>query len=104
MAKVIEEALADENVEAVDTVVMEIGEISSVVPHYFESCFPAARERPLLRDAKLEMNIIPAVGRCRNCGVTFPIVENKGYCPDCCSFDKELLSGREFNIKEVRVR
>ena len=32
MAKVIEEALADENVEAVDTVVMEIGEISSVVP------------------------------------------------------------------------
>ena len=104
MAKVIEEALADENVEAVDTVVMEIGEISSVVPHYFESCFPAARERPLLRDAKLEMNIIPVVGRCRNCGVTFPIVENKGYCPDCGSFDKELLSGREFNIKEVRVR
>ena len=49
--------------EAVDTVVMEIGEISSVVPHYFKSCFPAARERPLLRDAKLEMNIIPAVGR-----------------------------------------
>ena len=104
MAKVIEEDLADENVEAVDTVVMEIGEISSVVPHYFESRFPAARERPLLRDAKLEMNIIPAVGRCRNCGVTFPIVENKGYCPDCGSFDKELLSGREFNIKEVRVR
>ena len=27
-----------------------------------------------------------------------------GYCPGCGSFDKELLSGREFNIKEVVVR
>ena len=104
MARVIEESLADEDVEAVDTVVMEIGEISSVVPRYFEECFPAARERPLLREAQLEMDIIPAVGRCRGCGMKFPIVENEGYCPQCGSFDKDLLSGREFNIKEVRVR
>ena len=41
--RVIEESLAGEDVTAVDTVVMEIGEVSSVVPHYFESCFPAAR-------------------------------------------------------------
>ena len=68
MARVIEESLAGEDVTAVDTVVMEIGEVSSVVPHYFESCFPAARQRPLFRDAKLEMEIIPAVGRCKRCG------------------------------------
>ena len=49
MARVIEESLAGEDVTAVDTVVMEIGEVSSVVPHYFESCFPAARQRPLDR-------------------------------------------------------
>lgn len=66
--QVIEEALADEDVDAADTVVMEIGEISSVAPHYFESCFPAARERPLLRNAKLEMNIIPAAAE-----PTFPL-------------------------------
>ena len=40
MARVIEESLAGEDVTAVDTVVIEIGEVSSVVPHYFESCFP----------------------------------------------------------------
>lgn len=103
MARVIEESLKDEDVTAVDTVVMEIGEVSSVVPHYFESCFPAARERPLFRDAKLEMEIIPAIGRCKKCGKEFSIVPTKGYCPQCGSFDKDLLSGREFNIREVRV-
>ena len=36
MAKVVEESLAgEENITAIDTVVVEIGEISSVVPHYF---------------------------------------------------------------------
>ena len=103
MARGIAGSLAGEDVTAVDTVVMEIGEVSSVVPHYFESCFPAARQRPLFRDAKLEMEIIPAVGRCKRCGKEFSIVPTKGYCPQCGSFDKELLSGREFNIREVRV-
>lgn len=49
------------------------------------------------------MEIIPAVGRCKRCGKEFSIVPTKGYCPQCGSFDKELLSGREFNIREVRV-
>lgn len=106
MAKVVEEALsAEEDITAIDTVVMEIGEISSVVPHYFEACFPAAADRcPLFEGAKLVIETIPAVARCRSCGKEFPVVENKGYCPDCGSFDKDLLSGREFNIKEVTVR
>lgn len=103
MARVIEEALADQEVTAVDTVVVEIGELSSVVPHYFESCFPAARERPLFRQARLETVVLPAVGRCKRCGREYSIVPAKGYCPGCGSFDKELLTGREFNIREVRV-
>lgn len=103
MARVIEESLAEEDVTAVDTVVVEIGEVSSVVPHYFESCFPAVHDRPLFRNARLEMVIIPAIGRCKKCGEEFSIVPTKGYCPRCGSFDKELLSGREFNIREVQV-
>lgn len=106
MAKVVEEALAaEEDVTAIDTVVVEIGGISSVVPHYFEACFPAAADRcPLFAGAKLVIDRIPAVARCRGCGSDFPVVENKGYCPSCGSFDKDILSGREFNIKEVTVR
>ena len=106
MAKVVEGALAaEEDVTAIDTVVVEIGEISSVVPHYFEACFPAAADRcPLFAGAKLVIDRIPAVARCRGCGSQFPVVENEGYCPSCGSFDKDILSGREFNIKEVTVR
>lgn len=106
MAKVVEESLAgEEDITAIDTVVVEIGEISSVVPHYFESCFPAAASRcSLFEGARLVIEKFPAVARCKSCGTVFPVVEHEGYCPDCGSFDKDLLSGREFNIKEVVVR
>lgn len=105
MAKVVEQALQGQQVEAIDTVVMEIGEISSVVPHYFEACFPAAADQcPLFQGSKLVIEKIPARARCKACRTEFPVVENKGYCPKCGSFDKDLLSGREFNIKEVLVR
>ena len=50
--------------------------------------------QPTLRDSFM---------RCKRCGKEFSIVPTKGYCPQCGSFDKELLSGREFNIREVRV-
>ena len=106
MAKVIEETLAEEeDVTAIDTVVVEIGEISSVVPHYFEACFPAAADRcPLFAGAKLVIQQIPALARCHNCGRKFPVVKHNGYCPSCGSFDKDILTGREFNIREVTVR
>ena len=42
-------------------------------------------------------------GLCENCGQVYNIVENKGVCPKCGSRDKEILCGREFNIKELLV-
>lgn len=105
VARVVEQALQGQQVEAIDTVVMEIGEISPVVPHYFEACFPAAADQcPLFQGSKLVIEKIPARARCKRCETEFAVVENKGYCPACGSFDKDLLSGREFNIKEVLVR
>ena len=106
MAKVVMETLAaEEDVTAIDTVVVEIGVLSSVVPHYFEACFPAAADRyPLFVGAKLVIQQIPALACCRNCSRKYPIVKHNGYCPACGSFEKDILSGREFNIREVTVR
>jgi hydrogenase nickel incorporation protein HypA/HybF len=56
-----------------------------------------------LRGSQLIVNTVTAVGRCRECGREFPIVVNKGLCPDCGSFDKDIIEGTDFLIKEVRI-
>ena len=56
-------AVAEENhVERVSPVVMDIGEVSTVVPHLLTDCWRwAADKEDLLRGCELRINIIPAV-------------------------------------------
>lgn len=85
----------------VDTIRIQIGELSSMIPRYIEACYPAAVDGTILENTKLEIEILPANGMCRDCHKVFNIVESKYHCPYCNGGDIELLSGKEFMIKEI---
>ena len=97
------EFASDNDIDEIDTVVLEIGELSLVVPEYMESAWYAAVKHTMLEKAHLRIDVTPGNGLCQDCGQVFNIVENKGVCPKCGSRDKEILCGREFNIKELLV-
>lgn len=80
---------------------LQIGELSSMIPKYVEACYPAAVEGTLLKDTKLKIEILPGHGRCGACGKVFRVLEQEGICPVCGKKEAELLSGREFLIKEI---
>ena len=42
MLKTIEKVMEQENLNTVETIVLQVGELSGVVPHYMRECFPAA--------------------------------------------------------------
>ena len=95
---------ADENgIDAIDTVVLEIGELSLVVPEYMEEAWNAACRSTMLERARLRIDVTPGNGLCQGCGKVYNIVENRGTCPYCGSREKEILCGREFNIQELLV-
>lgn len=94
--------VAEQNqVTEIETVVLQIGQLSSCIPHYVQEVWPAAADGTLLQNTRLEIEVLPANGRCRACGKVFDAVEHKGRCPACQSSDFELLGGREFLIKEI---
>ena len=49
------------------------------------------------------MEMIPGMAECNECDEIFNVVEHEGYCPNCGSSDKTVLSGRDFIIKEILV-
>jgi hydrogenase nickel incorporation protein HypA/HybF len=54
------ESIAQKNgLTQIETLVLQIGELAPVVPHYIEACYPAAVDGTLLQDTKLEIEIIP---------------------------------------------
>ncbi|MBR5671682.1 MAG: hydrogenase maturation nickel metallochaperone HypA [Bacteroidales bacterium] len=100
----VKEVAGQNDVEHVSAVVMDIGEVSTVVPEYLTDCWRwAADKEDLLRGCELRCNIIPAVTHCGGCGKEYPTVEHGKTCPHCGSGETWLLRGNEVEIKEIEV-
>ncbi len=87
----------------VEAIVLQVGELSSVVPRYLHACFPAAVDGTILEGTKLEIDILTANGICQDCGKVYPIIEKGKICPDCQGEEFELISGEDFFLKEIRA-
>lgn len=101
--KTVQHYAEENNISAVSEVVLDIGELSLIVPKYVEDLYPVCADGTILENAKLIINITPGQAICNECDEIFNVVENKGYCPNCHSFDKDVLSGRDFIIREIHV-
>lgn len=101
IVKTVENFAKNNGITDVDTIRIQIGELSSMIPRYIEACYPAAVDGTILENTKLEIEILPANGMCRDCKKVFNVVESKYLCPYCNGGDIELLSGKEFMIKEI---
>lgn len=100
----VEKVAIQNNINEIEAVSIQIGQMSSIVPRYMMEYFPNAAEGTILENSKLKIEIIPANGLCHHCNKVFKIVENKGKCPHCNNDDWEMLSGSEFILKEIIVR
>ena len=100
----VKKAAEENRVERVSAVVMNIGEVSTVVPEYLTDCWRWAADREdLLRGCELRINIIPAVTYCGACGGEYETVPHGRTCPRCGSANTWLLRGNEVEIKEIEV-
>ena len=101
--RTVERFAAENEIREIREVVVDCGELSLVIPKYLEELFPVVVKGSILQDAKLTIREIPGMAECNECDEIFNVVEHKGYCPSCGSFDKTILSGRDFTIREIVV-
>lgn len=101
VVKSVEKFAKKNDVEKIETLVLQIGELSSMIPKYMKDLYPMAIEGTILKDSELEIEILPANALCKDCTKVFNIILNKGICPNCKSKNCDMLSGKEFYIKEI---
>lgn len=100
----VKQAAEENHVDKVSAVVMDIGEVSTIVPGYLTDCWRWAADREeLLRGCELKINIVPAVTHCDACGCDYGTVEYGKTCPSCGSGDTWLLRGNEVEIRSIEV-
>lgn len=93
--------MKEHDLKKIDTIVLQIGQLSQVYPKYLEDVYPIAVENTLLKDTKLEIEIAPGIGRCLSCNFVYQLVENHNCCPKCKSNTYEVISGTDFFIKQI---
>lgn len=89
----------------IGTVVMQIGKASGVVPFYFHSCWePASASSEHLFGSSLDIEELPAICRCPDCGAVYELKDAQTRaCPKCGSDRWQVISGNEVMIKEILV-
>lgn len=100
VVKTVENFAKNNKVTKIGTLVLQIGELSSMIPRYIEACYPAAVDGTILQDTKLEIEVLPGNAICKKCNKVFHLIENNK-CPHCKSRNFEILCGKEFMIKEI---
>ncbi len=99
------ENICDENgLTTVASVTLEIGEVSGLLVNYMTDYWNwAVPKSRYLKTAELKIEYIDAVTYCENCGKTYPTVKYAKICPYCQSDNTYLLTGNEYNIKEMEA-
>lgn len=103
MVNTVTDFAGENNISRIESVVLQIGELSLVIPEYVTEIYPMVVKETLLEDTKLEIEIVPGMAECDDCDEVYNLIENEGVCPECGSRRKTVFSGREFVIKELRV-
>ena len=104
IARRVEEIAKENNVDKVNRVVIEIGEVSTVIGSYLTDCWNwNAKKSPILDGCKLEIETVEAITYCEGCKQTYPTVQYGKTCPHCKSENTYLLQGNETDIKEIEV-
>jgi hydrogenase nickel incorporation protein HypA/HybF len=99
-------AVAEENglaLSDIAQVVVEVGEASTIVPRYLKECWPAATDGTEMEHAELVVEVLIAKVRCKKCGEIYEYLKNNKKCPVCGAWECTMVTGQEFNIKEIAV-
>lgn len=97
--------VAEENhAKHISKVVMNIGEVSTVVPYLLTDCWDwAVKKEEMLTGCKMEIETIPGVTYCEDCHQEYGTVQHGKTCPHCGSANTYLLRGNEVEIKAIEV-
>ena len=99
-----EKLAAENDLKKVASITLEVGEVSGIIPEYLSDFWLYARKKTeLFQETELKIEPIRAVTYCQDCRNTYPTIPQGKICPHCGSGNTFLVTGNEYNIKEIEA-
>ncbi len=104
LARTLDQTAEEHRLTSIGKVVLQVGEVSGIMTDLFTDAWDYFKVRhPVLKDAELVLETIPAVTWCDNCKRTYETVKYGRQCPYCQSGETWLQQGNECIIKEIEA-
>jgi hydrogenase nickel incorporation protein HypA/HybF len=111
--KVAEATAIKYNAKRITEVLLEIGELTLIVPELLQRSFEMATKGSIAEGAKLVITMTPGKIKCRDCGKNSEVTLTKDaqltglqlfQCSHCQSNNTEIIEGKKANVKNIKIQ
>ena len=103
LVKMVDKLAKEESAEKVISVTISIGDLSGVVPHFMADAWEAVTDGTAYEGVPLNIETIPGIAQCAECGEQFRVDTKRMRCPSCGGVKLVPVSGRDMTIEEIDV-
>ncbi|NMG42685.1 hydrogenase maturation nickel metallochaperone HypA [Aromatoleum toluvorans] len=100
---IVEETAQAQGCSRVRTVVLEIGELSSVEVEALRFCLDTVLRDTSAAGAAIEIEAVPGVGWCPACERSVPLAQRYDPCPHCGGYQLRPTGGLEMRVREIEI-
>ncbi|MBR0353044.1 MAG: hydrogenase maturation nickel metallochaperone HypA [Oscillospiraceae bacterium] len=103
LLKKVDSLVKENELEGVNSVTIEVGTLSGVIPRFMLDCWDAVIDGTAYSETKLIVNSIPGTARCADCGAEFTVDMENMKCPDCDGEHLIPTGGNGMTITEIEA-
>ncbi len=97
----LETLALEHGADHVDDFAVTAGAMRGIVPEALDIAFESIAKGTLAEGAKLKLEIIPVIARCKQCDHQFPPGEDSFLCELCNQADVDIIQGNEIVLSSV---
>lgn len=94
---------ANAKANKINKIVLTIGKLAAVDLESLKFWFPVACQDTVLDGVILEIIEPEAEAKCLNCNKHFKLLNLMQACPDCGSYEREILKGQEIMVDQIQL-
>ena len=101
--RIAEEELSKSSAHTIEAIELEIGDLAGIELDSLEYVWDAAVRGTVLEKAQRKIHRIGVRGVCLVCDQESELEQHFDSCPNCNSFLKHVLQGKELRVKALQV-
>lgn len=101
LLKMLRNVAEEEQLENVQSITVEVGTLSGVVPRFLADGWEAVTDGTPLEGTEMRIETVDGTAECLDCGAVFTADLNDLRCPECRGAKLTPLTGRDLTLKEI---